>query len=154
MIVNHFQQFGLPVQYNVDKEVIRNLSNQLFRQTHPDGSHPDPQKFQSLQQAKKILLNDVKRANYLLEVNNFKEKQIFDKNILIKQMEIGEKRASYQGDLKSKFIQEVKCIKEEQLELFQEFFQMRDFQQCQKILGFVNFLEQQLNQDKEQQIMK
>jgi molecular chaperone HscB len=70
---NHFELFGLPVQYPLDRQLLHSQYLKLTRETHPDAVGGDEeQQMQAMQLSARIndafatLDDDFRRAEYLL----------------------------------------------------------------------------------------
>lgn len=72
---NHFELFGLPVQYQLDRLLLSTRYLELTRATHPDFAGSDPEaQLQAMElsarvnEAHAVLDDDLRRAEYLLEL--------------------------------------------------------------------------------------
>lgn len=72
---NHFELFGLPVQYQLDRQLLSTRYLELTRATHPDFAGSDPEaQLQAMElsarvnEAHTVLDDDLRRAEYLLEL--------------------------------------------------------------------------------------
>lgn len=72
---NHFELFGLPVQYQLDRQLLSTRYLELTRATHPDFAASDPEaQLQAMElsarvnEAHAVLDDNLRRAEYLLEL--------------------------------------------------------------------------------------
>ena len=99
---NYFQLFGIPVDFHVDKNILKAKQQALQAEFHPDlfVNASEQDKRLSVQQASHVneayqtLLNPVKRARYLLEINglelNDETETTSDTDFLMEQLELRE----------------------------------------------------------------
>lgn len=99
---NYFQLFGLPVDFHIDKNSLKAKQRALQAEFHPDlfVNASEQDKRLSVQQASHVneayqtLLNPVKRARYLLEINglelNDETETTSDTDFLMEQLELRE----------------------------------------------------------------
>lgn len=106
---NHFELFGLPVQYRVDRPALEAAYGELQRLVHPDrfASASDQERRISMQQAAhvneayRVLKDPLARASYLLELRGFDaagaSRTQQDPAFLMRQMELREALAEVPG---------------------------------------------------------
>ncbi|MDV7105304.1 co-chaperone HscB [Vibrio sp. TH_r3] len=100
--MNHFELFGLPIQYDLDGSLLSSQFRDLQRQFHPDkfanGSERDKllavQKAAQINDAYQILKQPIARAEYILLLNgiDIKDEQttLQDLDFLMEQMQLRE----------------------------------------------------------------
>ncbi|WP_413285089.1 co-chaperone HscB [Vibrio sp. MA40-2] len=100
--MNHFELFGLPIQYDLDGSLLSSQFRDLQRQSHPDkfanGSERDKllavQKAAQINDAYQILKQPIARAEYILLLNgiDIKDEQttLQDLDFLMEQMQLRE----------------------------------------------------------------
>jgi len=102
MYNNHFEIFGLPVSFDINKDTLAQRYRDLQRAVHPDkyANAPDRerrlamQKTVQINEAYQTLKNPLTRARYLLQLQGMDENDgIMDGEFLMTQMELREEIA-------------------------------------------------------------
>lgn len=100
--MNHFELFGLPIQFELDGSLLSSQFRDLQRQFHPDkfatASERDRllavQKAAQINDAYQALKHPISRAEYILMLNGFdikgEQKTLQDPMFLMEQMELRE----------------------------------------------------------------
>ena len=109
LVQNHFELFGLPVDFTVDAERLGERYRELQRSVHPDrfASGSDQERRLSMQRAAQIneayraLKDPLARARYLLELNGVamddQNNTVMDPEFLMEQMELREALGDVRG---------------------------------------------------------
>ncbi|WGW00999.1 co-chaperone HscB [Vibrio sp. YMD68] len=107
--MNHFELFGLPIQFNLDGSLLSSQFRELQKSFHPDNfataSERDRlmsvQKAAQINDAYQVLKHPISRAEYLLMLNGVEldgeQKTMQDPMFLMEQMELREEL----GDIES-----------------------------------------------------
>lgn len=100
--MNHFELFGLPLQFQLDGSLLSSQFRELQRRFHPDNfataSERDRmmavQKAAQINDAHQVLKNPINRAEYLLSLNGVElrgeQQTLQDPMFLMEQMELRE----------------------------------------------------------------
>lgn len=100
--MNHFELFGLPIQYQLDGSLLSNQFRELQRQFHPDNfstaSERDRlmsvQKAAQINDAYQVLKQPISRVEYILALHDIdirsEQKTLQDPLFLMEQMELRE----------------------------------------------------------------
>jgi molecular chaperone HscB len=99
--MNHFELFGLPLQFQLDGSLLSSTFRDLQRQYHPDNFVSDDaeqlkavQKASQINDAYRVLKSPLLRAEYLLSLNSVdirgEQQTLQDPMFLMEQMELRE----------------------------------------------------------------
>lgn len=100
--MNHFELFGLPIQFPLDGSLLSSQFRELQKRFHPDNfaTASERDRLMAVQQAAQIndayqaLKNPISRAEYLLTVNGYEleseQQTMQDPMFLMEQMELRE----------------------------------------------------------------
>ncbi len=141
-MLNYFQIFSLNENYNLDKKSLYKKYLELQAKFHPDKfiNSSEDEKIKSVKisadinEAYKVLNDDLLRAEHLLELKGFRvNKEVNNsfkpsQNLLLEQIEIREKLFDADEKEKEKIFQEVENKIEESKKSFVEFFEKSDYE--------------------------
>lgn len=100
---HHFEIFGLPISFEIDRDLLNQRYRELQRTVHPDNyaNASDKERRLAVQKAAQIneafnvLKEPLKRAQYLLELQGIDTKEVeLSSDFLMEQMELREQLAS------------------------------------------------------------
>jgi len=155
---NYFELFGLSNDYEIDLTKLSEIYRELLKAVHPDrfANASDSEKLLSAQKATFVneayscLKSPLKRAQYLLEINNIsfndETETIQDPEFLMEQMELRESLAAIRdsndplGSI-DKMLADVRVrIKKDQAKLAGLFREQSEQFQAKKIIQEMQFL--------------
>lgn len=128
---SYFDIFDLPVEFDIDLEVLNARYFELQKHAHPDMMGGNSIDSAQLNNAYKTLKNRFKRAEYIIELNGEKELQA-SSELLMEMMELREENSSAK----------VASVKEEVDKLFEEFAKTESAEIFVRIKYLQRFLEE------------
>jgi molecular chaperone HscB len=151
---NYFNVFELEQNFDIDKNKLKSQYNKLVKDHHPDNFTTDKGKHlkalensNTINQAFKILNDDLSRANHILELNNINAFDALDTKMspdfLITQIELQEQLESLNDELEfDDFLDKIKKLTKNNIDKIRENLAQNNFLVVRNLVRELKFYYQ------------